>query len=100
MTRRARKSPKQSEMPGAERPVIHDLDSAAEGYVDVRNERMELTAREVEARDVLVGLMRKHGQTVYRVAVDEPLLVTLIEGQAKVRVRKLAEPGAADAETD
>jgi hypothetical protein len=42
--------------------------------------------------------MRKHGQTVYRVDGDEPLIVTLLEGEAKVQVRKeKPKPATGDA---
>lgn len=80
--------PRQTSIPGTEGPRIPELDQAAEAYVDVRNERMGLTEREVAARSGLVATMRKHGQTVYRVDGEEPLIVTLLEGEAKVQVRK------------
>ena len=89
--------PRQTSIPGTEGPRILELDRAAEAYVDVRNERMELTEREVAARSGLGATMRKHGQTVYRVDGDEPLIVTLLEGEAKVQVRREKPKAAGDA---
>lgn len=77
---------------GTEKKSIKEVDSAAEAYVEVRDERMKLTEREVEARDVLLAVMQKHKLDLYR---DDdaapPLLVTIIEGDAKVKVSRLEE---------
>ena len=82
--------PKQLTIAGTKGVVIKELDQAATAYVEVRDERMELTEREVEARGRLVVLMRKHAQTVYRVDAEPPMVVTLSE-DVKVSVRKVKE---------
>ena len=91
------KKAKQLAIPGTKGPSIKELDKAAEAYVEVRNERMELTGREVEARGRLVACMQKHALTVYRVDADEPLIVTL-EDDVKVKVKKAKAPETGAAE--
>jgi len=91
-------SPTQEFLPGAEPPKIAELDEAARVYVDIRNDRMQLTEQEIEARGVLLGLMIYHKLKLYRVAAGrEPLVVTIFDGEPKVKVRKEAPPaGPAD----
>ena len=91
----ATKRAKQLAMPGTKGPVFKDLDKAAEDYVEVRNERMELTEREVEARDRLVAAMQKHSLTSYRVDADPALLVTL-KDDVKVKVTKVQDAKVED----
>lgn len=75
---------KQAEIPGTERKKVAELDHAAEAYVSARDERMELTEREVEARSALISVMRKHNLTVYRDEdAEPPLIVTLVPGEDK-----------------
>ena len=54
---------------------------------------------EVEARGALIAAMKKHGLTIYR---DDdaapPLLVTLVAGEDKVKVKRVDEPGGAGEE--
>jgi len=78
---------KQAEIPGTERQRIKELDDAAESYVEARDERMAKTEREVEAKEALVAVMKKHDLTVYRdESTTPPLVVTLIPGVDKVKV--------------
>jgi hypothetical protein len=81
------KRKKQQALPGMERKRIEELDSAAETYVEARDERMKLTEREVEARQALVTAMQRHNLTVYKDESATPaLIVTLAEGDPKVKV--------------
>jgi hypothetical protein len=85
---------KQLPIPGTEKETIEELDAAAEAYADARDERMQLTERESEAKEALVSVMKKHGLEVYR---DEnavpPLIVTLIPGEDRVKVSRAKEEG-------
>lgn len=90
------KRPKTPHLPGLEPVVIPELDRAAEAYIETRNSRMKLTEQEVQEREALVAMMRKHRQAVYRVEDGgDPLIVTLTEA-AKVQVRRAKEAAAGD----
>ena len=73
-----------------EQPKLADVSKAAEQYAAVRDHRMELTREEVKKHDALLATMRAHDLTVYR-DPDNDLLATLIEGKAKVKVKKAGE---------
>jgi hypothetical protein len=83
---------RQLEIKGTERTTIKEVDTAVEAYVEARDERMKLTDREVEAKEALIAVMRNHKLTVY---TDEnavpPLVITLIPGEDKVKVRRAEE---------
>jgi hypothetical protein len=99
---RARSKPKQERLDGMPGGAKHpDISKAAEVYVAHRDERMEATKTEVETRDALILKMKEHGITVYR-DPDSDLLVTLIEGKTKVKVKKAGEDeeGEDDAENE
>lgn len=56
---------KQSELAGIGRKEIKEIDEAAEDYVKVRDERMALTKKEVEAKKKLQDLMKDHKLKAY-----------------------------------
>lgn len=85
--------PKQSELPGTERPVIKEIEEAAEAYVSVRDKRMTLTEKEIVAKTNLIQVVQKHakeltpdgdGKRVYRY---DDLKVILEPGKPNVKVR-------------
>lgn len=79
---------RQKELSGIERESIKEIDDAAEAYVTVRDKRMKLTKEEVEKRDGLIEVMRRHRRKVYRDDnASPPLLVTLKDGKASVKVQ-------------
>lgn len=85
----------QEHLPGMEPPRIEAIDDAARRYRRIRNERMELTEQEVEARGELTALMVGHKLTTYTVQPDgdgDRLLVTFSPGEPKVKVQKAREP--------
>jgi hypothetical protein len=90
---------RQQRIKGTEAESIKEINDAAEAYVDVRDQRMALTKDEVTAKEKLTTLMLEHGLETYR---DEdaspPLVVTLVPGEAKVRVR--SEGGSSDDEAE
>ncbi len=94
------KTKRQLEVPGTERKKLKEANDAAEAYVDARDTRMRHTTKEVEARDALVAVMKKHNLSVYRDdEVDPPLLVTLTPGVDKVKVQRLKD-GEEDEESE
>lgn len=81
---------KQITIPGTVQKAIAEIDKAAEAYVDIRDKRMKLTVKEVEAQATLVAAMQKHKLEAYRcLSTDEPLDVTMVNvTKAKVRTKK------------
>ena len=78
---------KQKELPGIEKPVIKEIEDAADEYVEVRDKRMSLTEREVEKRAALIGVMRAHKVKSYKY---DGRLITLKETD-KVKVKTLKD---------
>jgi hypothetical protein len=56
---------KQEDLPGMEERKIPDLHKAATAYAGIRDERQELSLREVEAKQKLLDLMHKHEKEEY-----------------------------------
>lgn len=93
--------PRQTSIPGTAGPRIPELDAAAEAYVEVRDMRMGWTKKETEAQGTLLTCMTKHGLHAYRLEDGgDPMLVTIVEGKAKVSVRKEKPAAAPSDETD
>lgn len=90
---------KQLRIPGTERNAIPELDAAAEVYVKERDKRMSMTEKEVAAKDVLIGMMKKHGLSIYKDEdADPPLIITLTAGKDVVKVvREESDEAAAEA---
>ncbi len=88
---------RQLEIAGTERKTVKEIDAAAEHYVEQRDKRMALSRKEKEAKDLLIGAMKKHNLTVYR---DDntapPMTVLLTEGKDQVKVSE----SDADEETE
>lgn len=82
--------PRQTTMPGTDAPKVKAIEAAAEVYVEVRDERMGLTKREVQAREKLIAVMKTAGLTVYRIPADdgEGALIVSVSDESKVTVRK------------
>ena len=87
--------PKQERLPGEEFQVEKhpDVATAAEAYADVRDKRMKLTEKEIDARSNVVDLMKKHKLTKWR-DPDSDLIVELEEQDAKLKVKRAKEPEA------
>jgi hypothetical protein len=100
-TNNQRKKDKTQELgltgPGVERVTIKAVDRAVERYVAARDERMELTKKEVEKKIELIAIMKEHkdkigvdaeGSMIYR---HDDLLVTLRHGKDELKVRTSEE---------
>lgn len=77
---------KQSMIPGTETPSIPELDALADQYVNLRDARLELLRDEVNKRDLLAILLKKHGLSVYCYGDN----VVEVKNSEKIRVRKAA----------
>jgi hypothetical protein len=82
--------PRQARLPEMEDPEIEELESAAEEYASIRDERMALTEKEVPLKAELIELMHKHNKTSY---VHAGVDVKLIVESEKVRVRIKKDKG-------
>lgn len=78
---------------GAERVIIKAVDAAVAKYVAARDERMELTRKEVEAKTALITALRSNkdklgadaeGTIIYR---HDDMLVTLKHGKDELKVK-------------
>lgn len=76
--------PRQARLPGTEDPEIEELESAAEEYADIRDQRMELTKEEVRLQSGLLAAMKKYNKTSY---VHDGYDLKLVAEKEKVRVR-------------
>jgi hypothetical protein len=95
------KRPKQPDLPDLKGPGVapeqfKDIESIADDYVEVRDERMTLTNREVTLRTALGQVMHEHSLTVYRYDGFE-VTVKPPEGE-KVSVKKIKEEPDDDGE--
>ena len=83
-----RKRPVQKELPGMESRRLEDVEDAAREYANLRDDRMNLTRREVDQKETLLTLMRKHGKEIYRV---EEMEIKVVPTDVKLKVRILEE---------
>lgn len=60
------KGPRQQRIKGTEQESIPGLDAAIEEYVEIRDKRMRLTEKEIEARTALEELMRQNKKKTYK----------------------------------
>lgn len=88
MAKRAAK-PKNVGLPGIDR-AIKELEDAAEAYAEIRDQRQALNSDESKLKASVLGLMKKHGKTVYQRGAITITLVTE-EETVKVRVRKAVD---------
>lgn len=80
--------PKRTFIPGTEPPSFKDIDEAVDRYVDLRDERMELTKQEISARDVLIARMKDHELSTCRVNGKVVTLVADTTEKVSVKAAK------------
>ena len=83
----AKRKPRQGRLPGTEDAAIEELESAAEEYAEVRDDRMGLTEKEVELKTELLRLMDDHKKTSYYHA-GVTIEVKAKDRTVKVRIKK------------
>jgi hypothetical protein len=89
---------KTADLPGMKPPRIAALDEAAEEYVKVRDRRMGLTEKEVQAKANLIDLLHKHAdkippndEGVMYYKYDD-VVVELKPGKEQLKVRTATNP--------
>lgn len=92
--------PKNQDLPGVEgegvsQKKIPAIEKAASKYVSVRDERMALTKKEVDARAVLINAMKENNTVLYRY---DDMEVVLKPGDEKVKVRSVEDDDAGEEE--
>jgi hypothetical protein len=81
----------QPRLPGTQDGSITALDNSAREYVEIRDERMELTKRETKLKKKLLDLMHENNRTTYRYQdVDVELIQEPAEEIVKVKIIKPA----------
>lgn len=88
--------PKQQHFEGMEPPRVPALDSAMESYVAVRDQRMELTKREVELRGKVEELLKTNQLTTY---ANEHFRAEIKPAETKLKVKRL-DTGEGDEDDD
>lgn len=91
--KQSRRRSRQVRIPGTEGPSFPDIDRAAEEYVEIRDERMALTEREVDARGRVINAMKEHKLHAYW---SDDFIVELVDADARVKVRKDKEDKPGD----
>lgn len=86
-SKKTNKRATQKKLPGMEDTALKDLEKQARAYVDVRDERMELSRQESTLKESLLNLMKKHKKTVYRHA-DLEIRIVPVEETVKVKILK------------
>ena len=82
--------PKQKRLPEMDDPRIEELESLAESYAEIRDERMELNKQEFDLKSRLLTAMKFRKRTTYhRDGID--IKVVSEEETVKVRVKKEEE---------
>lgn len=95
-TQSKKRSPRQQRLPGTAGPVYEEIDSLAEEYIALRDERMVLLDREVEAQAALVAAMERHRLDKYRSDNHDLLVEVTASKHAKVkRVKERVNAGGA-----
>lgn len=74
---------KQARLEGTEQGLIPEIVELADEYVDVRNQRMDLTKQEVELNARLLAAMHKNNLTEYSF---DGKIVSVNSGKEKVKV--------------
>lgn len=97
-TPRRRNRPEQMQIHGTERQFVPEVETAANAYRNIRDERMELTKLEVVRRDELIRVMTEHKLDVYKYDDDEGVELTIkLDTKTKVKVRRADSVDSEDA---
>lgn len=88
---------KQLEIPGTERPVIKEIDKAADRYVALRDQRIAVLKKELDAKAVLIDAMQRHVTEVGRDGDDNLIYqygdhVVIVSDRIQVKVKSAEAP--------
>ena len=90
-----KKRAKQADLPGMEQREIRALQDAAHEYAEVRDERQELTKREVALKTKLLSVMKENKLEKYRYQDVE---IRVVHEEETIKVRIVKEKKGKDAE--
>lgn len=93
----AKKGPHPRALPGLEDRTIKPLEDVAEEYADIRDNRVELTAREHALKIHALQLMKKYDRVIYR---HDGIEITVVPGEDDIKVKVKKESDDADDTTD
>lgn len=79
---------KTERLPGMQDPEIEELEDAAREYANIRDDRVLLLGKEVELKEELLGMMKKHGKTVY---IHDGVEIKLVHEKESVKVKVVKE---------
>lgn len=71
-------------LPGMEDAAIDELEDAAKRYVGIRDDRMAMTEKEVDAKDLVLTLMKRHEKETYR---RDGLEIKIVHEEETVKVK-------------
>ena len=81
------KTPRQGRLPQMDDPKIEAIETAAENYAEIRDERQALTLDEVKLKTKLLTLMKEHKKTKY-VHAGISVEIKIEKETVRVRVKK------------
>ena len=81
------KAPRQGRLPQMDDPKIEAIETAAENYAEIRDQRQVLTTEEVKLKTKLLTLMKEHKKTKY-VHAGVSVEVKVEKETVRVRVKK------------
>lgn len=87
---------KTTPLPGLERKAIKEIETLADKYAALRDERMEVLKKEVEAKTKLIDAMKRNDQEVYVFEEDGESVTVTLKTEEKVKVKR----GTADDEEE
>jgi len=79
---------KTTPLPGMERKAIKEIETLADKYAALRDERMEVLSREVEAKTKLIDAMKRNEQEVYQFEEDGETVTVTLKSEEKVKVKR------------
>ena len=90
-----KKAPRQDSLPTMENRKIKALQDAAMDYANIRDQRVALSAQEVDLKQKLIDLMHKHEKETY---TYQGVTITLVMEQENVKVKIAKKDKDADDE--
>jgi hypothetical protein len=79
---------RQADLPGFEDKHLKDLEEAAYSYAKIRDKRVSLLRQEVDMKELLLTLMKRHDKKLYRV---EELEIKVVPTEETVKVKILED---------
>ncbi len=75
---------KTERLPGMQDNILEDLEDAAREYANTRDDRMLLLGKEVELKEELLNLMKKHKKMVY---VRDGVEIKIVHEKEAIKVK-------------